>query len=384
MNQNKKSSHSEKPQAPTLTEQPLASSSQPSKKQVSIQGITQSVLCLCMGLFVFYLVADRFIPNTDMARVRSHVIPVTPLVSGSIIDVLVKPNDVVEAGDALIRIDPSNYEIALKEAEQGLKRAGKQIGVQTASVAVAQAKLSDALAHQENVRSQSSRVLAMVDKGIVTKADADKTRASLASAKAQVASASANLDQAKEQLGQTGSDNIDIQSALLALQKAQLNVERTVVRAPAFGGVSNFRLDEGYYAREGQPLLTFVSGEDIWLEAYFRENSLGNVQAGNNVEVALDYAPGDVFKGQVISIDYGVNWGESNQAGQLASVGAQTGWLRQTQRFPVMIRFDNESAKGLLRVGGQADVMVYTKEQSIMNIFGRVWIRLLSWMSYVR
>ncbi|WP_299022271.1 HlyD family secretion protein [uncultured Photobacterium sp.] len=352
--------------------------------QEQVKRMTLMVFLVCVGLFVFYVFADRYIPSTDMARVRGYVIPVTPLVSGRVVEVSVEPNQVVKAGDPLVRIDPADYKLAVEEAEQGLVKAGKKVGAETASVASAQAKLSDTLANQAHVRNQAARILAMTKKGIVPKAEADKMRASLASAKAQVESAQANLEQAKTQLGAKGKDNSQMKSALLRLQKAQLDLERTVLRAPAIGGVSNFRLDEGFYARSGQPLLTFVSGEDVWIDAYFRENNLGNMIVGDEVEILLDYAPGRVFKGKVSSIDWGISWGQNEQVGQLASVSPQTGWLRQTQRFPVTIQFDDDSARGLRRVGGQADVIVYTQENSVLNIFGRFWIRIISWLSYVR
>ncbi|MGF1761485.1 HlyD family secretion protein [Photobacterium sagamiensis] len=349
-----------------------------------VKRLTGFVLILCIGLFVFYVMADRVIPSTDMARVRGYVIPITPLVSGRLIEVAVEPNEIVEPGGVLVKIDPADYELAVQEANQGLVKAGKNVGVQTASVSSAQAKLTNALANQTHVRTQSIRILAMAKKGIVPKAEADKTRASLANAKAQVESAEAGLQQARKQLGSTGNENSDVKSALLKLQKAQIDLERTVIRAPAIGGVTNFRLDEGFYAHAGQPLLTFVSGEDVWIDAYFRENSIGNMKIGDRVEIALDYAPGRIFKGKVASMDWGISWGENEQAGKLAAVAAQTGWLRQTQRFPVAIRFADDTARGFRRVGGQADVIVYTQESSLMNVFGRVWIRCVSWLSYVR
>ncbi|MGF1734244.1 HlyD family secretion protein [Photobacterium satsumensis] len=342
------------------------------------------VLIVCAGLFLFYLISDRVIPTTDMARVRANVVPLAPLVSGPVTKVHVEPNDIVEAGQPLIELDRTDYVIALKQAEENLEKAGKEVGVQTASVESAQAQLSDAIANQQNVRSQANRVFAMVKKGIVTQADADKTHAALAQASARVNQARASVDQAKKQLGAIGDENTEIQVAILALQKAQLDLERTVIRAPSQGAVTNFKLDEGIFANKGQPLMTFVSGDQSWVEAYYRENSLGNIKAGDKVEIALDNVPGEVFTGEVSSIDYGVDWGQTQQTGQLATVTNQSGWLRQTQRFPVMIRFDQAMPKGSLRVGGQADIMMYTEESSVMNVFGKVWIRVITWFSYIR
>lgn len=349
-----------------------------------VKRLTTFLLSLCLGLFVFYIAADRIIPSTDMARVRGFVIPMTPLVSGRLAEVAVEPNEIVNPGDILVTIDSADYELAIQEAEQGLVKAGKSVGVQTASIASAQAKLTDALANQAHLRAQATRILTMEKKGIVSKSDADKTRASLASAKAKVEAAQAGIEQAKKQLGSTGNENSEVKSALLKLQKAQLDLDRTVMRAPAIGGVTNFRLDEGFYAQAGQPLFTFISGEDVWIDAYFRENSIGNMKIGDSVDIVLDYAPGRVFSGKIAGIDWGISWGETEQVGKLAAVTSQTGWLRQTQRFPVTIRFDDETARGFRRVGGQADIIVYTEQSSIMNTFGRVWIRIMSWLSYVR
>jgi len=348
------------------------------------RAITLTALLLCVGLFVFYLVADRLIPNTDMARVQGHVIPLSAQVSGQVVAVNVAPNQRVIPGQPLFEIDPKDYLIALEEAQQGLVLAGKHIGVQTANVAAAQAKLSDALIHQEDVLRQAKRIFAIAKKGVVTQAEVDKQKADVAHAKAQLASARAGLAQAQKQLGETGERNTEMQAALLALQKAQLNLERTVIRAPDYGVVSNLRLSEGVYAAAGQALLTFVSSQDVWIEAYYRENNLGNINDGSSVEVTLDNAPGEVFTGRVASIEHGVSWGQQAQSGQLAAVGAQTGWLRQSQRFPVIIRFDDQAVHGLLRVGGQADVIVYTDKSALMNEIGKVWIRLVSWLSYVR
>ncbi|MGR5066056.1 HlyD family secretion protein [Photobacterium sp. DNB22_13_2] len=342
------------------------------------------VLLVCAGLFLFYLISDRVIPTTDMARVRANVVPLAPLVSGPVTKVHVEPNDIVEAGQPLIELDKTDYMIALKQAEESLEKAGKEVGVQTASVESAQAQLSDAIANQQNARSQANRVFAMVKKGIVTQADADKTHAALAQASARVDQARASVEQAKQQLGAIGDENTEIQAAILALQKAQLDLERTVIRAPSQGVVTNFKLDEGIFASKGQPLMTFVSGDESWVEAYYRENSLGNVKPGDKVEIALDNVPGEVFSGEVTSIDFGVDWGQTQQTGQLANVANQSGWLRQTQRFPVMIRFEQSMPKGSLRVGGQADIMMYTEESSVMNMFGKVWIRVITWFSYIR
>ncbi|QQX81649.1 HlyD family secretion protein [Shewanella sp. KX20019] len=354
------------------------------KKSNKIRQATNLILIIVSVLFVFHLIADRFIPSTDLGRIRGYVVPISPQVSGEIIEILATPNTFIQAGDVLAKIDPTDYVIALEQAEQSLKKAGQNVGAQTANVAAAQAKVTNAVANYKNAQVQSKRIFTMVEKQVMSQADADNARAELTKAEAGVASAKADLAKAKERLGSEGENNTNVQSALLSLEKAQLNLQRTSIIAPTDGVASNFRLKEGIYANAGQPIMTFISSEDVWIEAYFRENSLGNITAGDKVEFALDYAPGQVFKATVGSIDYGIDWGQSEQTGKLAQISGQTGWLRQSQRFPVTIVLSKEEAVGLRRVGGQADVIVYTKDSSLINLFGRAWIRIVSWFSYVR
>ncbi len=353
-------------------------------KQNRVRKITNILISIIILSVIFSIVADRVVPTTDNARVKGYVVPIKPQVSGQVIDIQVQPNQLVAEGDILVKLNAIDYEIAVDKAKQDLEIAGQNVGAQTATIAASQASLTSAIVERDNVELQTKRVLAMADKGVVSKSEADKARTSLARARANVRNAQADVEKAKKQLGATGEENSQIKAALLALEKAQLDLERTIVRAPTSGGVSNFSLSEGFYASAGQPVMTFVSTESIWIEAYFRENSLGNIHVGDEVEIALDFAPGKVLKGRVSSIDWGVDWGQSNQAGKLAEANSQTGWLRQSQMLPLNIEFDAQEAQGLLRIGGQADVIVYVGDNPIFNSLGRLWIRFVSWMSYVR
>ncbi len=369
---------------PQVDNAPEADTPAEKAKNQKIRKVTNMILLVVAFLFVFHLFADRYIPSTDLGRMRGYVVPITPQVSGEVIEILTTPNTLILEGEVLARINPRDYEIALYTAEQNVTQAGQNMGALTANVTAAKAKVANAEANLTNAKVQSKRIFTMVEQNVMSKADADNARAELASAEAGVAAANADLAKAEERLGSEGENNTAVKSALLALEQAELNLARTEIKAPTNGVASNFRLKEGFYASAGQPVMTFISSEDVWIEANFRENSIGNMKTGDKVEFALDYAPGKVFSGKVAYIDYGVDWGQNEQTGKLAQTTGQTGWLRQSQRFPVTIVFDEDEAKGLRRVGGQVDVMVYTQESSMMNLFGKFWIRLVSWFSYVR
>ncbi|WED28906.1 HlyD family secretion protein [Vibrio sp. DW001] len=353
-------------------------------KKDRVRTTTNYLLTIVAVMLFFSIVTDRIIPITDNARVKGYIVPIKPEVSGKVLDIKVQPNQLVEEGDVLAILDASDYKIAVQLAEQNLEIAGQNVGAQTADIAAAQARLTSTIVERQNTELQAKRVLAMAEKGVVSKSDADKARAALATSRASVKNAEADLEKAKQQLGKNGEDNSQIKAALLSLEQAQLNLERTVIKAPTQGGVSNFSLSEGFFASVGQPIMTFVSTEDIWIEAYFRENSLGNITVGDNVEVTLDIVPGKIIKGKVTSVDWGIDWGQNDQAGKLAQANQQTGWLRQTQMLPISIEFDRADVKGLLRVGGQADVIVYSGDNVFFNSIGKLWIRFISVLSYVR
>ena len=188
----------------------------------------------------------------------------------------------------------------------------------------------------------------------------------------------------REQLGVEGPDNPQLRSAIVALEQAQLDLAFSSLIAPANGVIENFTIDLGHYAQSGQPLATFITAHDVWIEADMRENNISNIEPGATVEFTLDVVPGRVFSGTVRSVGYGVSTGGSSSRGELPTVSSSKGWLRDPQRFPVIIGLNQGAAVGYRRAGGQADVVVYTGKNPILNSIAWVQIRFRSWLSYVR
>jgi multidrug resistance efflux pump len=380
------SENSEKPDArPETRAQSSAPADAPEGKATDpVRRWTRIVLAVCVLLFGWYLAADRHAPWTDQARVNGFVIAIAPKVAGRVQQVNVVQDQVVKEGDLLVQIDPRDYELAVQRAEAALELAGQDIGAGTDQVAIAQAKLTEARTQRDYVQLQARRYLELAKKGTISKAEADRARAELKKAEAQVVSAQADLDKAKEQLGQAGEDNAKIRDAIAALEKARRDLEATRLLAPMEGGVTNLQVQEGYYANAGQPVMTFVSGRDVWIQANLRENSIGNVKVGDPVEIALDAAPGRIYSGTVSSIGFAVDQSSEGAMGEAATIEGDSGWLRDAQRFPVVIAFADDTAYGLRRRGGQADVQIYTaSSNAVLNALGALWIRLMSLLSYV-
>ena len=142
--------------------------------------------------------------------------------------------------------------------------------------------------------------------------------------------------------------------AIAALEQAQLNLSFSTIRAPADGVIESYNIDVGFYATAGQPLATFLSPREVWIQADMRENNISNIKPGDRVEFALDVAPGRIFKGEVRSVGYGVATESGTTRGDLPTVSSSRGWLRDPQRFPVIIGLDSPETEGLVRAGGQA------------------------------
>ena len=220
--------------------------------------------------------------------------------------------------------------------------------------------------------------------GALSESDKDQSETALIQAIEQVASSEANLDRAKQSLGDSGPDNPKIRGAIQDLGKAQLDLAFTAIIAPTDGVIESFDIDLGYYASPGQPLTTLISKSDVWIQADMKENNLSLMNVGDPVRYTFDIAPGDIFEGTIRSLGYGVATEQTNKGG-LPSINSKNAWLRDPQRFPVIISFDSKTLSQLpIRLGGQVDVVVYTGNSWILNGIASFRIKFNSWLSYAR
>lgn len=366
-------------------ESPAKAASEEAPRKTPVRRVTQIVLIICAVLFVWYIRADRWTPYTDQGTIRSAIVPLVPQVAGYLTKVNVRLHSRVAENDVLFQIDHRKYELAVKIAEADVDRAMQDMGARGATVKSASARVGVARAQLDRAQRNYNRTEAILkdNPGALSQADRDRTETSLAQAIEKLASAEADLDKAKEQLGTFGPENPTLRVALNALDQAQLNLEFSTIRAPADGVIESFNVDLGFYAAAGQPLATFVSAHDVWIQADMRENNISNIEPGDAVEFTLDVAPGRVFRGRIRSVGYGVATQSGTTRGDLPTVSGSKGWLRDPQRFPVIIAIEDD-VTGLVRAGGQADVIVYSGGDPLLKLIGRIQIRLRSWISYVR
>jgi multidrug resistance efflux pump len=357
----------------------------PSRPADPVRRWTLTILVLCVLLFGWTLVADRLTPYTSDVTVRTFVVRIAPEVSGKVIEVAVRDNQIARTGDLLFRIDPIPFRIAAERAEAKLVAAGQSIGASTAAVDAAQAQLVQEIAQRDNVREQAARVFELVRGRIYPPARGDQARSQLDTAEAQVQRAQASLEQARQALGPQGAENPQIREALAALEQARLDLARTTLLAPGDGVVSNLQLNVGQFAGAGQPALTFLDARLVWLNAFLRENSLEHIGPGTRAEVVLDVLPGRVLPARVESVGWGVGEGDLDPTtGLPQSRQGGGGWFAAAQRFPVQLTFETAGGppRGV-RYNARANVILYTGEHPVANALAWLWIRLIAGLTYV-
>lgn len=356
--------------------------SETQKKADFTQKLTRVILAVSLLYFLWYVVGDRITPATDQARVRSFVIPIVPQVAGKISTIYIGGDKVVKEGEPLFEIEKSDYQLAVEKAQIELDLAGQNVGADTASVAAAKANVEKAKADLVAKEANANRIFKVEAQGVISKAQGDEARGILAGAQQNVINAQASYEKAQQLLGKQGGENTKIQSALTALSQAKLNLNRTKVTAPSDGVISYSKINVGHYAAVGSKIMTFIDTDYFWIEASYRENNLGNIKKGDSVDIVLDSAPGELFSGTIVSIGYGVSFDRSVQ-GELPTPAKTTGWMREAQRFTVIIKFNDDVTKELLREGGQADVITYTDNNFILNGLGKISIWLTSKLAYL-
>jgi multidrug resistance efflux pump len=345
---------------------------------------TRRLLIVAAVLWIWHLFADRITPYSEHARVRTYITPIVPQVSGNVVEVGVEFSQPVKAGELLFKIDQQDYQLALAKAQASLDQVLQNVGASGDDIVTSEAKLTQAQTYLTYAETEAKRYQKLAERGVIAEAERARVAAEIERARSDVAKAEAELKAAQRKLGDEGANNPKVREALSRVRGASLDLARTEVKAPADGAVTNAVLSPGQYANKGQAVMTFLDTKLVWVEAYLRENSLGRVKPGAAVDIALDKAPGKVFAGKVASLTYGVNW---NQAGQSASalptISVNEGWLRDAQRFPVHITFKDDLAEGHRLEGGQADVVIYTGDNYLLNAVAWLQIRLMSLLSYV-
>ncbi len=376
---------SDETQEPTVPES--SASTDAAAERVARRG-SRIVAVLILVSLTWYLVADRFTPFTSQARVQGYVIGVAPKVAGLVTEVWARNNAEVAAGEQLFQIDRSQYEIALQQARSNLEQVRRQVEAGGAAVAAARANVVAAQANLERATKDYDRQkrLHEQDPGTISVRRLEISQATLEQSRAALDAAQSQVQGAIEQMGgEDPADNAFLAAAEAAVAKAELDLSNTLVTAASRGVITDLKADVGQFAGTGTPVMTLIAVHDLWISAEFTENNLGHVREGSEVAILFDVLPAHVFTGRVRSIGLGVSAGPAQQPGTLPTIDNDRDWLRQSQRFAVIVDFDSRQHPDLihqLRIGGQASVMAYTEGHGLLNGLGSLFMWIRSWLSY--
>ncbi len=314
------------------------------------------LIVFAVGIYWFSLLGKV---STDNAYVKQDTVGVVAEVAGPISEVFVKEGDVVKAGDPLFRIDPEPYELALVEANAAIATAQARV---TALSSSADLSGSDIAAAREDIafaQSRLERQQALWNRGFTTKADYDAARHAVEQARESLHSAEARQREARAMLAEGAAVpgvNPQVAAARAQRAKAQLDLRRTLVRAPISGELAKTtRLQVGEVALTGIPLTDIVSQQGSYVEANFKETDLADMRVGQRATIEIDAYPGVELKGHVQTIGAGTG----SEFSVLPAQNATGNWVKVTQRVPVRIAIDEKSPRKLIS-GLSTTVTVYS------------------------
>jgi multidrug resistance efflux pump len=328
-------------------------------------------------------------PWTRDGQVRAEVVQVTPRISGPIVNLPIKDNQFVKAGDLLFEIDPRTFAASLDQAkaqydmtddsyraqEKQIEGAEAQIEASRAQIRQAESSIKQLDAQIIKDKAEFERQQDLLPKRATSQKSVDRARANydvsleqregalatLAQAHASLAGAEADLAENLAKLGATGDANANLRQAKAAMEQAALNLEFTQVRAPVDGYVTNLNLRLGSQAVANQPALALVDTNSYWVHGFFKETAIEDIRAGDKAIITLMTYPDHPIHGHVDSI----GWGIAQQDGStgfelLPNISPTFEWIRLAQRVPVRIHLDEVPDAVALRVGTTGSVLVKT------------------------
>lgn len=325
-------------------------------RRIAIMGIVPLIVIVAA---VSYWLSLQGKVSTDNAYVQQDKVSVSAEIGGKIVSVAVHEGQQVKAGDVLFVVDQQPYQIQLAQADAAIASAQANATALGSSSALSGAEISAARENIAFAQANLERQHALWVKGFTTKAAYEASQHQVTQAREDLRLAEAKQVEARAKLA-SGAQVPGVLPAIAAAQAqhrlAELNLTRTVVRAPISGRISQAdRLLPGQELVTGLPVVTIVANQTSYIEANFKETDLANMAIGQPATIELDAYPGVKLNGHVASIGAGTG----SEFSVLPAQNATGNWVKVTQRVPVRIAIDDASTRQLI-AGLSSHITVFT------------------------
>ena len=315
--------------------------------------------------------AERYIESTDDAYLQADSMTVTPKVSGYAAEVYVGDNQLVTAGQPLVRLDSQKYAAVLAQAtamiaarKADITRGEADLLLQQSSIDQAKAQLDGAKSGAAYANERVERYAPLVSKGAETVDRLAELRNTRSQAGATLAANMAALQAAQRQTGSTKAQiqqaRAQLEAAEATARHAQLDMQDTVVRSTLAGRIGDRAVRAGQYVQPGTRMMTIIPVQDIYLVANFKETQIGRMRVGQPVTITVDALSGTELHGKVDSFSPGTG----SQFALLPAQNATGNFTKIVQRVSVRIRLDtDQQIRKVLIPGLSATVHVNTRSE---------------------
>ncbi|MFZ0105942.1 MAG: HlyD family secretion protein [Thiobacillus sp.] len=350
-----------------------------------------------IGLTILILTLNVVAPSSADVRVINYVVSVNPRVAGLVTEVPIVPNRPIKKGDVLFRIDPTPYELDVKNYSAQVAQLRAQLVTAQANTRNLQGQLKAAIGSTQGVASKLELAKLRVkqfrelsESGAGNAFDLEQAQADLANLQAQLDSARANESQVREKLAaktpngdqdEVANVKAQIAKAESQLANARWSLEQTVYYAPADGTVVSLALRPGMMAVPfpALPAMNFVEDEQ-WILAIYNQNEVRKIEPGQEAEVAFRMHPGRVLKARVDSIMWATAQGQLPIGGMNATSGVAP---IPPNSLAVRLLMDGKDKETFLASGARGQGAVYTESGEAIHILRKVILRIgakLDWL----
>jgi membrane fusion protein (multidrug efflux system) len=321
------------------------------------------VLVAGLGWLAYVLLYGRWHQSTDDAYVQGNIVSIVPQTTGTVVSIDADDGMRVEAGQALVHLDPNDAQVSYDQAVANLGATVRQVRGLFSDVQSGESDLRARQVAVDQARADVKRREGLVAGGAVSHEELAHARDVLASAEAALGAARGGLQRSRALVDATTVGNApQVQAAASQLRQAYLNLQRSAILAPVSGYVAQRSVQLGQRVQPGTTLMTIVPIDQVWVEANFKETQLGKMRIGQPVQVHADlYGDEVTYTGTIDSLGMGTGSAFS----LLPAQNASGNWIKIVQRLPVKITLDlRQLREHPLRIGLSMDVNVNLKDQS--------------------